>query len=47
MNLSISTVKTHRENVMRKLGASNSVELVTAAIGRGLVEVVGNGRKTL
>ncbi len=44
MNVSISTVKTHRENAMRKLGVSNSVELLTAAIGRGLVEVSAKGR---
>ena len=43
MGVSIGTAKTHKESAMRKLGASTSVELVTLAIRRGLVDV--NSRK--
>jgi DNA-binding NarL/FixJ family response regulator len=37
--ISIGTVKTHQRAAMRKIGASNSVELVTLAIRRGLVDL--------
>ncbi len=39
MSVSVGTVKSHRESAMRKLGASNSVELLTLAIRRGLVDL--------
>jgi DNA-binding CsgD family transcriptional regulator len=39
MSVSIGTVKSHRESAMRKLGARSSVELLTLAIRRGLVDV--------
>lgn len=39
MGVSIGTTKSHRENAMRKLGASTSVELLTVAIRRGLVDL--------
>ncbi len=49
LQLSIGTVKSHQEAAMRKLGASNSVELVTAAIRRGLVNLTPHqeGNKSL
>ncbi len=43
MGVSIRTVKDHRSGAMRKLGAANSVQLVRAAIERGLVD--RNSRK--
>jgi DNA-binding CsgD family transcriptional regulator len=39
MSVSIGTVKSRRESAMRKLGARSSVELLTLAIRRGLVDV--------
>jgi DNA-binding NarL/FixJ family response regulator len=37
--LSVSTVKTHRSNIMEKLKLKNMSELVQLAVGLGLVEV--------
>ncbi len=39
MGVSMRTVKDHRNGAMKKLGASNSVQLVRAAIQRGLVDL--------
>lgn len=37
--ISVKTVDRHRENIMRKLGMHNRVELVRYAIERGLIDV--------
>jgi DNA-binding NarL/FixJ family response regulator len=41
LGVSISTVKTHRSNIMAKLGVRNAVELTLSAIKRGLVSPTG------
>ncbi|MFT4567003.1 MAG: DNA-binding NarL/FixJ family response regulator [Saprospiraceae bacterium] len=39
LHISIHTIYTHRKNVMKKLGISSPVELITYAINKGLVEL--------
>lgn len=39
LNISIKTIDTHRSNIMRKLGLSNTAELVKFAIREGLTTV--------
>jgi DNA-binding CsgD family transcriptional regulator len=38
LGVSLHTVKAQKGHVMRKLGASNTVELMHAAIQRGLID---------
>lgn len=40
--ISENTVETHRRNLMAKLGARNSADMVMKAVERGLLEVGGN-----
>jgi DNA-binding NarL/FixJ family response regulator len=42
LDLSIHTVKSQKEAIMRKLGATNAIELTLSAIKRGLVEIEPN-----
>ncbi len=39
LHISIHTIYTHRKNVMKKLGISSPVELITYAINKGLVQL--------
>jgi DNA-binding CsgD family transcriptional regulator len=39
LGVSIGTIRSQKGNIMRKLGASNSVQLTAAAIRRGLVDL--------
>ncbi len=39
LNLSVKTIDTHRSNIMRKLGISNTAELVKYAIREGLTTI--------
>ena len=39
LNISIHTIYTHRKNIMKKLGISSPVELITYAINKGLVKL--------
>jgi len=39
LHISIHTIYTHRKNVMKKLGISSPVELITYAINKGLVDL--------
>lgn len=38
LGVSLATVRSQKENIMRKLGARNSVQLTAAAIRKGLVK---------
>jgi DNA-binding CsgD family transcriptional regulator len=42
MGVSIHTARKQKENAMRKLGATNSAELLVAAVRRGLVKFAKN-----
>jgi DNA-binding NarL/FixJ family response regulator len=39
LGVSIATAKIQKSSLMRKLGASNTVELMNAAIQRGLIDL--------
>ncbi len=41
LNISIATVRTHRKNIMRKLGAKNYLGLIKYACSNGLIESAG------
>lgn len=39
MNISVPTVNTHKNNIFKKLGINNSVELVIYALGKGIISL--------
>ncbi len=41
LNISVHTVKTHLENIYRKLGVLNRVQAVVVAIRRGVLNIKG------
>ena len=41
LGVSLGTIRSQKESIMRKLGAGNAVQLTAAAIKRGLVDIEG------
>ncbi len=39
LGVSLGTIRSQKESIMRKLGASNSIQMTAAAIRRGLVDL--------
>jgi DNA-binding NarL/FixJ family response regulator len=44
LNLSHETVKTHRKNVMKRLGVTNAAKLMTVAMQQRLISIAGDWR---